>query len=270
MSKHEETLRARLHQVIFEADTRAGKAFDIALFLLIMASVAVVMLDSVAEFHARHGVWLYRAEMLFTGLFTIEYVLRLYSVARPLAYARSFFGLIDLLAIIPGYLSLLMPGAEYLLIVRLMRLLRIFRVLKLAEYFRESQVIVTALVESRRKITVFIFSVILVTIVAGALMYVLEGPAHGFTSIPMAVYWTIVTITTVGYGDLTPQTPLGKLLASAIMVLGYGILAVPTGIVTAQMVQSKKMLPTTQACPACGAEGHDSDAKFCKFCGERL
>jgi voltage-gated potassium channel len=159
---------------------------------------------------------------------------------------------------------------EYMLIVRLLRMLRIFRVLKLAEYFRESQIIVTALVQSRRKITVFIFSVMLVTIVAGALMYVIEGPAHGFTSIPMAVYWTIVTITTVGYGDLTPQTPAGKLLASAIMVLGYGILAVPTGIVTAQMVQSKLQVPSTQACPACGAEGHDVDAKFCKFCGERL
>lgn len=264
------TLRRRLHEIIFEADTRAGKAFDICLFGVIAASVVAVMLDSVAEYHAVYGLWLYRAELVFTVIFTVEYLLRLYAVERPIAYARSFFGIVDFLAIVPGYISLLMPGAEYLLIVRLFRMLRIFRVFKLAEYFRESQVIITSLRASRRKIAVFLYSVAVTTIVAGGLMYVIEGPENGYTNIPTSVYWCIVTITTVGYGDIAPQTPLGKFVASAIMILGYAIIAVPTGIVTAQMVQTSREHITTQSCPACGAEGHDADAKHCKHCGAVL
>lgn len=263
-------IRARLHEIIFEADTRAGKAFDTVLLILIVASVILVMLDSVDELHVRYGFWLYRAEMFFTGIFTVEYLLRLYSVQRPMAYARSFFGVIDLLAIVPGFLSLLMPGTEYLLIVRLLRMLRIFRVFKMGVYFRESELIITALRASSRKIAVFLYSITLITMVAGGLMYVIEGPENGYTSIPISVYWCIVTITTVGYGDIAPQTPLGKFIASAIMILGYAIIAVPTGIVTAQMVQTNRLAITTQACPDCGAEGHDPDAKFCNHCGAAL
>ncbi|MBI1320867.1 MAG: ion transporter [Candidatus Hydrogenedens sp.] len=262
--------RQRLHEIVYEADTPAGKAFDVTLLTLIGASVAAVMLDSVAGIHQHYGVWLYRGELVFTVLFTLEYLLRLYSVQRPLAYACSFFGVIDLLAILPGYVSLLYPGAEYLLIVRMMRMLRIFRVFKMAEYFRESQVILTALRQSRRKILVFLFSVVIVTTVAGGLMYVIEGPDNGYTSIPVSIYWTIVTITTVGYGDIAPQTPLGKFIAAALMIIGYAVIAVPTGIVTAQMVQSAQHPVTTQCCPACSAEGHDPDARHCKFCGARL
>ena len=263
-------LRRRIHEIVFEADTPAGKAFDVALLTLIAASVGLVMLDSVAEIHARWHVWLYRFEMVFTAVFTIEYALRLYSVQRPLAYARSFFGIIDLLAIIPGYISLLYPGAEYLLIVRMLRMLRIFRVLKMSQYFRESQVIVRALRASHRKISVFLFAVVTLTTVAGGLMYVIEGPENGYTSIPVAIYWTIVTITTVGYGDIAPQTPFGKFIASILMIAGYAIIAVPTGIVTAQMVHTQQRPISTQSCPACSAEGHEPDAKHCKFCGAAL
>jgi voltage-gated potassium channel len=262
--------RDRLHTIVFESETRAGRAFDIALFLLILASVGAVMLDSVAEIHAAYGAWLYRAELAFTAVFTIEYLLRLSCVLRPLAYARSFFGLIDLLAILPGYLSLLFPGTEYLLIIRLLRMLRIFRVLKLMEYFRESQVIISALRASRNKISVFIFAVVQITVVTGGLMYVIEGPENGFTSIPVSVYWAIVTITTVGYGDIAPKTPLGQFVASCVMILGYAIIAVPTGIVTAQMVHANRPQIANQSCPSCSAEGHDPDAKHCKLCGAKL
>jgi len=263
-------LRRRIHEIVFEADTPAGKAFDVALLTLIAASVGLVMLDSVAEYHARWHREIYRLELIFTVLFTIEYGLRLYSVRRPMAYARSFFGIIDLLAIIPGYISLLYPGAEYLLIVRMLRMLRIFRVLKMSQYFRESQVIVRALRASHRKISVFLFSVVTLTTVAGGLMYVIEGPENGYTSIPVAIYWTIVTITTVGYGDIAPQTAFGKFIASVLMITGYAIIAVPTGIVTAQMVYTQQHPISTQVCPACSAEGHDHDAKHCKYCGATL
>ena len=274
MTEPEETaqspLRARIHQIIFEAETPAGRAFDISLFLLILASVTCVMLDSVAAIQARYHLWLYRAEMAFTFLFTLEYLLRIYSVRRPLAYMRSFYGVVDLLAILPGYLSLLLPGTEFLLTIRMLRLLRIFRVLKLVAYFRESQLILAALRASSRKIAVFLFTVLLITVVAGSLMYVIEGPANGFTSIPISVYWCIVTITTVGYGDIAPKTPPGQILASCIMILGYAIIAVPTGIVTSQMMQTSREHISTQHCRHCGAEGHDTDARFCKLCGGAL
>jgi voltage-gated potassium channel len=263
------SLRDRLHEIVFEADTPAGKTFDVGLLVLIAASVLAVMLDSVASIHAQYGVWLHRLELLFTAIFTVEYVLRLYCVQRPMAYARSFFGVVDLLAILPGYVSLITPGTEYLLIVRLLRMLRIFRVLKMAAYFRESQVIVSALRASQRKITVFLFSVTMITIVAGGLMYTIEGPENGFTSIPLSIYWTIVTITTVGYGDIAPQTVPGRIVASALMILGYAIIAVPTGIVTAQMVKTNNVV-STRTCRACAAPDHDADAKHCKYCGVEL
>lgn len=266
----QEPWRRRLHTIIFEADTPAGKAFDIFLLIGILLSVAVVMLDSVGAVKARYGALLVALEWAFTILFTVEYGLRLISVRRPLAYARTFFGAVDLLAILPTYLSLLVPGAQYLLVVRVLRLLRIFRIFKLAEYLYEGRTLGRALLAARRKISVFLLTVVTVVIIVGALMYVVEGPASGFTSIPVSVYWAVVTMTTVGYGDIAPQTPLGKSLAVAVMLLGYGIIAVPTGIVTLEL--SRAQLPTisTQVCPSCGAEGHDADARYCKYCGSSL
>jgi voltage-gated potassium channel len=262
--------RERLHQIIFEADTPAGKTFDVILFVNIGLSVLVVILDSVGHIRARYGPLLTSLEWYFTVLFTIEYVLRLVSIRRPLRYAFSFFGVVDLLSILPTYLSLFVPGAEYLLVIRILRLLRIFRVLKLSEYLRESSVLGQALWASRRKISVFLLTVLTLVVIIGALMYVVEGEANGFTDIPVSIYWAIVTLTTVGYGDLAPRTALGQMLASLVMLLGYGIIAVPTGIVTLELSRAASPVVTTQACPVCGAEGHDVDAAFCKYCGGQL
>lgn len=264
------TLRQRMHEIIFEQDTRAGRLFDLTLIVLIVLSVFVVMLDSVAEIHARHGELLQAAEWAFTLIFTVEYLLRLLCVQRPLAYATSFFGVVDLLAILPTYLSLVLPGGEFLLVVRLLRVLRIFRILKLTEYFHAGDIILTALRASRIKIGVFLFAVGTVSTVIGAIMYLVEGPQHGFTSIPRGIYWAIVTLTTVGYGDIAPKTVLGQLLASGIMILGYGIIAVPTGIVTSELIHLRPKPLTGQACPGCAAQDHDTDAKFCKYCGAAL
>ena len=263
--------RKRLHEIIFEADTAAGKAFDVLLMISILASVIAVMLDSVTPIRASLGVTLNRIEWFFTLLFTLEYILRLLCVKQPIRYAVSFYGVVDLLAIVPTYLSILIPGSHYLLVIRVLRILRIFRILKLVQYLAEARLLVEALKASGRKITVFLFTVITLVIILGSLMYVIEGEAHGFSSIPRSIYWTIVTLTTVGYGDISPQTAIGQLLASVVMILGYGIIAVPTGIVTVQLsdVYRKKKI-TTQACPSCSAEGHDPDAIFCKFCGAKL
>jgi len=269
-TRPEEGIRARLHEVIFEADTRAGRIFDLALIVLILASVFVVMIDSVGEIHAVYGPLLRQVEWGFTLVFTFEYALRLFSVRRPLAYARSFFGVVDLLAILPTYVSLLFPGGEFLLVIRLLRVLRVFRVLKLAEYFQASQIIVAALRASRVKIGVFLFAVCTLAVVMGALMYLIEGPENGFTSIPKSVYWTVVTLTTVGFGDITPKTVLGQMIATGIMILGYGIIAVPTGIVTVEMANLSRKSMSTRACTDCGAEGHDEDARHCKYCGTAL
>ncbi|HKR12562.1 MAG TPA: ion transporter [Pyrinomonadaceae bacterium] len=263
--------RARLHEIIFEADTRAGRVFDIVLIWLILLSVATVMLESVGRVRARYGDLLYGLEWLFTFLFTVEYVLRLLSVRRPLRYATSFFGIVDLLAIIPTYLSIFVPGSQYLLVIRILRLLRVFRLLKLSEYVAEGDTLRLALRASRRKISVFISAVVLLVVIIGALMYVVEGEEHGFTSIPTSIYWAIVTLTTVGYGDLSPRTPLGQILASVVMIIGYGIIAVPTGIVTVELAQAaRERRITRQSCPSCGAEGHDPDALWCKYCGAKL
>ena len=264
------TLRARLHEIIFEADTPAGKLFDVLLIGSIIVSVSMVMLDSINSIQARYGRLLYFGEWLFTILFTIEYVLRLYCVRRPMAYATSFFGTVDLFAVLPTYLSIFFPGTQYLLVIRILRVLRIFRVLKLVQYLGEARLLSHALRASRRKITVFLFAVLTLVVIFGSLMYLIEDPESGFTSIPQSIYWTIVTLTTVGYGDISPQTGLGQTIAAMIMIIGYGIIAVPTGIVTAELSQAYKKSVSTQACPECGAEGHDSDAKFCKFCGSDL
>lgn len=264
-------LRARLHEVIFEADTPAGRAFDILLLLAIVASVVVVMLESVAAVRAQAGPALRALEWGFTVLFTVEYLLRLFSVHRPLRYAVSAFGVIDLLAILPTYLSVILPGAQSLLVVRLLRLLRVFRVLKLAEYLRESRVLITALRASRRKIAVFLLTVVSIVVVVGALMYLVEGEAHGFTSIPLSVYWAVVTLTTVGYGDLAPATPVGQALAVLLMLTGYGIIAVPTGIVTVELSRAASTASvSTRACPACGLAAHEHDAVYCRRCGAQL
>ncbi len=260
--------RARGQVIIYEADTRAGQFFDLALIASIVASVLVVMMDSVGEIRARHGDTLHALEWFFTIVFTIEYAFRLVCIGQPLRYARSFFGIVDLLGFLPTYLSLFIPGSQYLLTFRVLRLLRIFRVLKLAKYVSEARFLTQALRASRRKIFVFLYTVLTTVVVLGSLMYVIEGEASGFTSIPRSVYWAIVTLTTVGYGDISPQGPLGQTLAAIIMIMGYAIIAVPTGIVTAEMAFQANV--STESCPQCSGEGHDVDAKHCKYCGAEL
>ncbi|CAD6875048.1 ion transporter [Methylomonas fluvii] len=263
--------REALNQIVFGSETAAGRRFDIALIVAILLSILVVMLDSVADFQQRYATAVFWAEWLFTGLFTLEYALRLICVRRPWLYARSFFGIVDLLSILPAYLGLLLPGSEYMLTLRILRLLRIFRVLKLSEYLEEADILVVALVNSLRKITVFLYAVLTLVVVFGTLMYVVEGPAAGFTSIPKAVYWAIVTITTVGYGDIAPKTPVGQMIASTIMIMGYGIIAVPTGIYSAELLNTRKNQNLdNRACRNCGAASHDFDAAHCKYCGHRL
>lgn len=269
--------RQRLYIVIYESDTPVGKAFDVVLILTIIASVMAVMLESVSAIRARFGGLLYAAEWVFTMLFTIEYILRLVSVGRPLRYALSFFGIVDLLAVIPTYISVVFPGAQFLLVIRLLRILRVFRVLKLVHYLSEADILMEALHASRRKITIFLVAVITLVVILGSLMYLVEGAQNGFTSIPRSIYWAIVTLTTVGYGDISPQTDLGQALAAVIMIIGYGIIAVPTGIVTAEIARASRGAPPsvrdgTRAliCPRCYAAGHDDDAAFCKKCGAQL
>lgn len=262
--------RRRLHEIIFEADTTAGWAFDIAVMVLILASIAVVMLESVQWIREDHGPLLRGLEWGFTILFSIEYVLRLSSVRRPLRYALTPLGIIDFLAIVPTWLSLFIPGAQTLLVVRVFRLLRIFRIFKLAEYLRESSVLVSALKASRRKITVFLLTVVTIVLIVGTLMYVIEGPANGFTNIPVGVYWAVVTLTTVGYGDVSPVTPIGRMLAVIVMLMGYAIIAVPTGIVTMELTRARDLPVSNQACPSCGIGGHEYGAKFCRRCGAAL
>ncbi len=261
--------RQRLFVIIFEADTPAGKAFDVGLILGIVVSVAVVMLDSVESLQAQYGSLFYTLEWFFTGLFTVEYLLRLACVGRPLGYAKSFFGVVDLLAILPTYLNIIAPGTRYLLVIRVLRVLRVFRILKLVQYLEEASLIHTALKASARKIFVFLFTVITLVVVLGSIMYLIEGPENGFTSIPRSVYWAIVTLTTVGYGDITPETTIGQVLASLVMIIGFSIIAVPTGIITAEFSQATRRR-FTRTCQQCSGEGHDPDAGFCKYCGETL
>ncbi len=263
--------RARLNQIIFGADTPLGKAFDIVLIVSILASVVVVMLDSIKSLDANYGQLFDLLEWGFTILFTIEYILRLSCVGRPTKYAFSFFGIIDLLAVLPTYVSLLFPGTHFLAVIRVLRVLRVFRVLKLVQYLNEVEHLNRSLRASRRKITVFLFSVGVVVVIVGSLMYVIEGEANGFTSIPRSIYWSIVTLTTVGYGDISPQTPIGQAFAALIMILGYGIIAVPTGIVTAEMTRNRFEDPSeVRACAMCSSETRRADAVFCRICGTKL
>ena len=267
----EQGWRLRWYTIIFEADTRAGRLFDLLLIWIIVASVAVVILDSVASLHQRHGRLFAALEWLFTLLFTAEYIARLACVRHPWRYATSFYGVIDLLAVLPTYLALLVPEVGALIDVRVLRLLRIFRVLKLGAYVAEFSALARAITASRRKIAVFLSFVLLVVLVMGTLMYVVEGPEHGFTSIPVAVYWAITTMTTVGFGDITPKTDFGRLIASVMMLVGWGTLAVPTGIVSAEFTaQRLGREPTTRTCPECLSEGHLPQARFCRDCGARL
>ncbi|MEM1203611.1 MAG: ion transporter [Acidobacteriota bacterium] len=261
--------RARLHEIIFEADTPIGKAFDLALLWCILLSVAAVMLESVASIRATWGPSLRLLEWIFTGLFTAEYLLRLISIRRPGRYAGSFFGLVDLMAILPSYLSLLVTGTQSLIVIRALRLLRVFRILKLAHFVGAQRLLHTAIRASAQKIIVFLGVVITMVMIIGASMYLIEGEEHGFTSIPQSMYWAIVTMTTVGYGDIAPETVAGKFLASAVMIIGYGIIAVPTGIVTVELASAQQSV-TSRCCRSCSAEGHDHDARFCKICGEEL
>jgi voltage-gated potassium channel len=262
--------RRRLYNVIFEADTPAGRSFDIALVCAILFSILVVVLDSVPAISATHD--LNRVEWFITLLFTIEYVARLVSVRHPIRYATSFFGIIDLLSVLPTYFSLFVPEAAALLDVRILRLLRIFRIFKLTLYIDEYTLLGGALRASARKILVFLSVVLMAVLILGTLMYVVEGPRHGYTSIPVAMYWAIVTMTTVGYGDITPQTGLGKAIASFMMLLGWGILAVPTGIVSAEMTSQRigSLRRAVRACPECASQGHETQAHFCKDCGAEL
>jgi voltage-gated potassium channel len=263
--------RLRLYTIIFEADTCAGRWFDLVLIWVIVSSILVVLLDSVATFHASHGATLMALEWIFTILFTVEYVLRLLCVQRPWRYMRSFYGVIDLLAVIPTYLAILVPGLHALIDVRVLRLLRVFRILKLTEYVAEFGALGKALLASRRKIFVFLSFVCMVVLVMGTVMYVVEGPENGFTNIPISVYWAVTTMTTVGFGDITPKTDLGRLIASIMMLAGWGTLAVPTGIVSAEFTaQRLGGEPTTRTCHHCLSEGHLSTARFCRDCGATL
>lgn len=264
--------RARVHNILFESDSFLGKTFDIFLFVFIMVSCIVVMMDSVPSLHQKYGYEFWVAEWVITIAFTVEYFLRIYAVNQPLKYITSAFGVIDLLSIIPTYLSLFMGGAQLLAIIRVLRLIRIFRIFNLRDYLRGGLIIYLALRESRKKIVVFLLFIFLVVIVFGGVMYIVEKdhPESGFESIPISIYWAVVTITTVGYGDISPVTALGRFLASIIMVMGYAIIAVPTGIVTSEFSRIKKEADFTQHCQNCGCESHDRDAKFCKICGEKL
>ena len=266
-----DTLRGRTYEVIFGHDEGAPQLFDGILMLAILASVAALMLDSVAEVRAQHAELLRAVEWGFTLLFSVEYALRIWCVKRKWAYARSFFGVIDLLSILPTYLSLLLPGGQFLVVVRILRILRVFRVFKLVRFLGEANVLATALRNSRYKIAVFLVTVVCSVVVVGSVMYLVEGPDAGFTSIPRGVYWAIVTLTTVGYGDIAPVTAIGQAVAAFIMILGYGIIAVPTGIVTAElsrMPTGGTSLATT--CPSCERIDSDPDAAYCRFCGTEL
>ncbi|MBC8378161.1 MAG: ion transporter [Planctomycetes bacterium] len=265
------TWKKRLYEIIFKADAPAGKAFDVVLIICILASVGAVMLDSIEPIHQEYQGLLYGLEWLFTVLFTIEYILRLMCVPSKIRYTRSFFGIVDFLAILPTYLGLFAGGLGYLRVIRILRVLRIFRVLKLGNHTKQADLLRQALYASRAKIMVFLCFVLTLVVIIGSLIYSIEGSQEGtgFTSIPASVYWAVVTLTTVGYGDISPQTPAGQFLAAIVMLLGYSIIAVPTGIVTAQIVQNQPK-PPAKACPACNHAQHESDAVFCKKCGQSL
>jgi voltage-gated potassium channel len=263
-------LREQIQEIIFETRTKAGKAFDVALIAVIILSVIIVILESIEPIKAEYGKLLYELEWFFTIIFLIEYFLRLYCFKSRLKYALSFYGIIDLLACLPSFISLFFPGAQSLIVIRSLRLLRIFRVFKLATYFDEAVVITNALKSARNKIFVFLFAIFIIVIISGTTMYLVEGPEGGFTSIPTGMYWAIVTLTTVGYGDIAPTTHLGKFLASLLMINGYAIIAVPTGIVTSEFTKNQMEKFSQNPCHNCGAKDHQKNAQFCRHCGDKL
>jgi voltage-gated potassium channel len=272
LGKPPQAWRRRMHEVVFESETSAGRVFDKVIVTAILVSVAIVIADSVSALNREHRQLFDGLEWFFTLLFTVEYIARLLSVQRQLKYALSFFGIVDLLSILPTYLAYFFPEMHALIDVRILRLLRVFRIFKLTDYVVEYQMLGSALAASRRKILVFLSAVLMVVLVLGTLLYVVEGPEHGFKDIPTSVYWAITTITTVGFGDITPKTDVGRFIASVIMLIGWGTLAVPTGIVTAEMTALRYAppLPLLHACPGCGATGHAADARFCRACGVTL
>ncbi|UKM64468.1 ion transporter [Flavobacteriaceae bacterium GSB9] len=280
MKRHQKkNWKEKLHEIIYEADTPSGKLFDVVLFVVIIASILLVMLESVNSIDAKYHGILNISEWIITILFSIEYIARIVTVKKPFKYIFSFYGIVDFLSTIPKYISLIFGGIHALAALRALRLLRVFRILKLARYLGASQLLVNAIKASRAKISVFLFAVLIVAIILGTIMYLVEGEENGFTNIPKSVYWCIVTLTTVGFGDIAPQTPLGQFIASLVMILGYGIIAVPTGIVSAEYTsQSKKTNPeptpkihlNTQSCTNCSAEDHQDNAQFCHKCGDKL
>lgn len=263
-------LKQNLYDIIFEADTKAGKLFDLSLLVIILLSILFVMLESVPSIENKYSSILSTLEWIVTIIFTLEYFLRIWVVKKSRRYIFSFYGIIDFLAILPTYLALFFAGTQGLVVIRALRLLRIFRILKLNRYTKESSIIIKALRQSRIKISVFLFAVLTLVTIIGTIMYLVEGAENGFTSIPRSIYWAVVTLTTVGYGDISPITPLGQFLASVVMIIGYAIIAVPTGIVSAELSKTKFQNKSTQVCPNCLMEEHDNDATYCKHCGQKL
>lgn len=262
--------RQNLYKIIYHANTPAGKWFDILLIICILLSVVSVMLGSVIHINNQYGSWLHNLEWFFTGLFSIEYLLRILCIRKPAKYIFSFYGIVDLLSIAPTYLSLFFAGTSFFLVIRVLRLLRIFRILKLVQYVGQINILMRAVFSSRQKIIVFLFFVCTMVVIFGSTMYLIEGPDNGFTSIPRSIYWAIVTLTTVGYGDISPKTDLGQGVAALVMILGYSIIAVPTGIFTAELAQAIRVDETRRLCPSCGKKGHESLAVYCNICGEKL
>lgn len=262
--------KSKIYKIIFEAETKAGKLFDVALLVLIILSILIIFLDSVPHLNKKYGDLFLILEWVFTIIFTIEYVMRIWIVEKPFKYVTSFFGLIDFLAVLPTYLSLFFVSTHGMVVLRAIRLLRMFRIFKLTRYINASNAIILALKRSRAKISVFLTAVLMIVIIIGTIMYLIEGGQNGYTSIPRAIYWAIVTLTTVGYGDISPQTDLGQFVASIVMILGYAIIAVPTGIVTAEFAKRPSEKASTRVCHNCLKEGHESDSTYCKFCGEKL
>lgn len=261
--------KQKIYEIIFEADTPSGKFFDVSLLVVILISVALVVFESVPSISTKYHSSLKVLEWIITFIFTIEYILRIAIVKKPFRYIFSFYGIIDLLSVIPTYLSLVILGSQSFVVIRILRLLRIFRILKLTRYTHAGRTLARALWASREKISVFIFFVIILVIIVGTLMYIIEGPEHGYTSIPRGIYWAIVTLTTVGYGDISPETPIGQFFASIVMIMGYAIIAVPTGIVTAEIINPTTN-KNTQVCENCLCPTHEDDAVFCKKCGSKI
>lgn len=270
MSHPADTLKRRMYSVIFGTEAGAGRNFDIVLIAIILASVLALLLDSVTSINQRFGDWLFAAEVGFTLLFTAEYLARIYCSPNRKTYIFSFYGVVDLIAVLPTYLAFFIPGAQHLLVVRVFRVLRIFRIFKLLHYMSEAQVLLRSLEASRHKISVFLVAVVTLVVVFGSLMYLIEGPQNGFTSLPRSIYWAIVTVTTVGYGDIAPGTPLGQSVAALAMITSYAIIAIPTGILSAEFIRESQRHVSRRQCTSCGKYGHDRDATYCKHCGAKL